>query len=359
MARAAHESGPSASPVPVAVVGATGYSGLELVQLLAAHGGAVIAGVFGSDRRGADEPRLSSVFPRLRGVCDLPVKAASVDDIVASGAKAVFLATPHAASYELAPALAERGVVVLDLSAAFRLKDASLYAAHYGFAHERGAWLARAAYGLPELFRQQVRDAMLIAVPGCYPTSVILPMSALVKAGALSGAGPIIADCISGVSGAGRHAALHTSFCEVSVQPYGVMTHRHGPEIEAYTGAWVMFTPHLGCYERGILSTIHAELAPGWTRQRVGECLQQAYGHEPFVRLLDQGQWPSVAGVRGTNFCDVGWAVDEARRRLIVVSAIDNLVKGAAGQAVQCFNVRFGLAETTGLLHAVADGKAS
>lgn len=338
------------------MVGAGGYSGAELVSILLGHPRARVCALFGSEKRGEDAAasELASSAPRLRGRCELPIRPANVAAVLESRPDAVFLATPHAASHELAPALAERGVVVFDLSAAFRLRDAGLYPAHYAFEHERREWLARAVYGLPELDRRALRDAALVAVPGCYPTSAIIPLAPLVRRGAVrEGTRPVI-DSVSGVSGAGRHATIATSFCEVSLQPYNVFKHRHAPEIEAYTGVRVVFTPHLAAFERGILSTIHVELAPGWSGERVGAVLREAYAGEPFVRLLPAGEWPSVGAVRHQNFCDIGWAVDEAAGHLILVSALDNLVKGAAGQAVQCMNARFGLPETLGLLHAGA-----
>lgn len=348
----------SARDISCVVVGASGYSGAELVALLAAHPRANLVGLFGSEKRegGDAAAAVSALFPRLRGVCDMSVQPASAAAILALKPAAVFLATPHAASHDLAPALADAGAVVLDLSAAFRLKDSAVFSKHYAFEHAHASWLSRAVYGLPELFRASIKDATLIAVPGCYPTSAILPLAPLVRAGAVAAGRSPIVDSTSGVSGAGRHAALHTSFCEVSLQPYGVFKHRHQPEIDAYVGARTIFTPHLGAYERGILSTIHVDLASDWNGERVADVMDRAYATETFVRLMPSGVWPSVAAVRHTNFCDIGWAVDESARHLIIASAIDNLVKGAAGQAVQCFNARFGVAETLGLLDAHGAG---
>ncbi|CAG0982485.1 N-acetyl-gamma-glutamyl-phosphate reductase [Phycisphaerales bacterium] len=299
----------------------------------------------------------SDTFARFRGRIDLPVRATSIPDVLACEPDAVFLATPHEASVELARGLmhAKPGLVVLDLSAAFRLNDAAQYPRHYGFEHPHADMLSHAAYGLPELFRDRVAKADLIAVPGCYPTSAILPLAPLVKAGAVATrpdgrpVRPII-DSTSGVSGAGRGLNLRSLFCEVHQQPYNVLKHRHQPEIDAYAGLATLFTPHLGPFERGILSTIHVELAPGWDDVKVRGTWSAAYGREPFVRLCPPGVWPSVADVRGTNFCDIACAVDAAWNHLIIASAIDNLVKGAAGQAVQCMNARFGLPETAGLL---------
>ncbi|MDX2131415.1 MAG: N-acetyl-gamma-glutamyl-phosphate reductase [Planctomycetota bacterium] len=340
------------------IVGAGGYSGAELVSILLGHPHAEIVGLFASAKREGEGARaLSETFGRFRGRLDLPVRATTVEDIAACRPDAVFLATPHEASVDLAPRLLDSGAtkVVLDLSAGFRLADASLYPTYYGFEHAHAAWLGRTVYGLVELTRPRLAGASLVAVPGCYPTSAILPLAPLVRAGAIATradgrvARPVI-DATSGVSGAGRGLALRSLFCEVHQQAYGVLTHRHQPEIDAYAGVPTVFTPHLGAYERGILATIHVELAPGWTGARVRECLDAAYGREAFVRLCPAGVWPSVADVRGTNFCDIAVAVDEGWGHAVLCSALDNLVKGASGQAVQCMNARFGLPETDGLL---------
>jgi N-acetyl-gamma-glutamyl-phosphate reductase len=348
----------------VAIVGAAGYSGAELASLLLLHPQVEIVGVFGSAKRDASQPQVfGEVFPRFRGRLDLPLLPGGASEILACRPDVVFLATPHEASVELAPGLLEGGAVVLDLSAAFRLRDAGLYPAFYGFEHARPELLASAVYGLPEMHREQIRGANLIAVPGCYPTSAILPLAPLVRAGAIAADGaagtgrlrrPIV-DSTSGVSGAGRKAEQRLLFCEVSQSAYGIFKHRHQPEIDAYAGTATLFTPHLGPYERGILSTIHVDLAPGWTAARVRGAIEAAYAGERFVRLLPKGTFPSVADVRGTNFCDIGVAVDEAWSHAIIVSAIDNLTKGAAGQAVQCMNIRMGFDEATALSGPVGE----
>jgi N-acetyl-gamma-glutamyl-phosphate reductase len=336
------------------IVGAAGYSGAELAAILLRHPGAEIVGLFGSGKSAQPEP-YSTAFPRFRGRLDLPVHAATPEAILTLTPDAVFLATPHEASADLASKLTGKAPCVLDLSAAFRLKDPALYPRHYAFEHPSPALLDRAVYGLPELFGHLLPTASLVAVPGCYPTSAILPLAPLVRAGAIAArpdgrpARPVI-DSTSGVSGAGRSLHLRSLFCEVHQQPYNVLKHRHQPEIDAYAGLPTLFTPHLGPYERGILSTIHVDLAPGWTEDRVRATLSDAYAGHPFVRLRPAGEWPSVADVRGTNFCDIALAVDQGWSHLIIASAIDNLVKGAAGQAVQCMNIRFGHSPTAGLL---------
>lgn len=339
----------------VVIVGASGYAGAELVGLLAAHPEAEIVALCGSSRRrdaqGDGGPsRFSDLFPRFAGIVDLEVGALDVASLVALDPDAVFLATPHELSHELAPSLVARGIPTFDLSAAFRLPDASAYPTHYGFAHEQPALLASAAYGMPELFAPAIAGADLIAVPGCYPTSAILPLRPLVDAGLLRSDREIIIDSTSGVSGAGRKAEVKSLFCEVSMQAYGVFKHRHRPEIATYVTRPVSFTPHLGCWDRGILSTIHAWLAPGVDERTIRATLGARYEGQPFIRLLAAGAWPSVAGVTRTNFCDIGLAIEGDH--LLIESAIDNLVKGAAGQAVQCFNIRFGLPQAIGLLPA-------
>jgi N-acetyl-gamma-glutamyl-phosphate reductase len=337
--------------VRVVIVGAGGYAGAELLSILLRHASAEVVGLFASARREkGDQPgRMSDIFPRFRGRCDLDVLAASPDAIRATNPDAVLLATPHEASLELVPGLLAMGAKVFDLSAAFRLKDASIYTRHYGFEHTRASELASAVYGLPELFRAPLRNADLVAVPGCYPTSAILPLRPLIVSGAIKPASRVIVDSVSGASGAGRAANQKNLFCEVSLQAYGVMGHRHEPEIGAYAGMPVVFTPHLAAFDRGILSTIHVELASGWDQARVTRTLHAAYANERFVRLFPSGQWPAVADVRGTNFCDLAWCASDDGH-LIISSCIDNLVKGAAGQAIQCLNLRFGLDESEGLL---------
>jgi len=333
--------------IKAAIIGAGGYSGAELVSILLRHPRAEIVGLFGSGK--SDKPQsMGDLYPRLRGRIQMPVAAAELGALKACGAEAVFLATPHEASIHWAADLMGLGVAapkVFDLSGAFRLKSAALYPKFYGFEHEQPDLLLKAVYGLPELHRKEIGKADLIAVPGCYPTSAILPLAPLARAGAIDRRRRAIVDSTSGVSGAGRSATVKSLFCEVSLQPYNVFKHRHNPEIDLYSGTPVVFTPHLGQFDRGILSTIHIELADRWDGPRLTETLKTAYGEEAFVRLMAPDGWPSVGAVRGTNFCDIGWAVDEANKHLIVVSAIDNLVKGAAGQAVQCFNVRFGFDE--------------
>ena len=332
------------------VIGAGGYSGAELTALLSAHEGVELVGLFASESRGSASPaRFGDLHPRWRGSIDLQVLPTEVDRVLALQPDAVFMATPHEVSHDLAPRFLDAGCTVFDLSAAFRLRDAALYPSIYGFDHRHPELLASAAYGLPELNEQSIAEEALVALPGCYPTSIILALEPLVRAGALAPGTLAIADSTSGVSGAGRSPALKSMFCEVSYGPYGVLSHRHAPEIELHSGAQVVFTPHLAPFDRGIVSTMHVTLHDGWDADAIRSLFQSAYGDAPFIRLLPQGAWPTVAAVRETNFCDLAFAVAPQRRHLIVVSAIDNLTKGAAGQAVQCFNIRFGFPQVAGL----------
>ncbi len=343
----------------VAIIGASGYSGAELVSILLAHPHAHIVGLFGSgkaEKSGGPPPSFADTFGRFRSILESPVAATDISAIASLKPDVAFLCTPHEASLELAPQLIERGMVVVDLSAAFRLQHIDNYPKFYGFEHSHTALLREAVYGLPELFREHLAkpSTRLIAAPGCYPTSIILPLAPLARAGAIAPNTRPIIDATSGVSGAGRKPEQRLLFCEVSHSVYGVFKHRHQPEIDEYVGQETLFTPHLGTYDRGILSTIHVDLALGWTEARVRDLMASAYAHEQFVRLCKPGTWPAVGDVRATNYCDIAIALQESTSasrpaHAIIVSAIDNLTKGAAGQAVQAMNVRFALDEATGL----------
>jgi len=335
----------------VIVIGATGYSGAQLTGLLLDHPEIEVLSLYGSSARGNKDSatRFDELFPKWRGCTDLTVQAMDLEKVINSDVDAVFLATPHEASHDIAPQLLNAGLTVLDLSGAFRLADHMLYQQRYGFVHNHKTLLEKAVYGLPELNREYLPQADLIAVPGCYPTSIILAIAPLIEVGAIDITSPIIADSVSGVSGAGKSPSAKSHFCEVSLEPYGVFTHRHGPEINQYCQTDVIFTPHLGAFDRGILSTMHMQIADSWDESRIRKLLKEKYDHEPFVRLLDKGSWPKISAVVNTNYCDIGLMEDEARNHLILVSAIDNLLKGAAGQAVQCMNLRFGFSETLGL----------
>jgi N-acetyl-gamma-glutamyl-phosphate reductase len=324
--------------IRVAVAGATGYSGQELVRLLARHPRAALGPVMASS--GGAPRRL----PGLARVWDGEV--APLDTGALAGAEAVFLATPDAASAEIAPALVARGVRVFDLSGAFRLKDAAARARWYPATQEMPDG---AAYGLAELNRAALRDARLVACPGCYPTAALLALRPLCDAGLLANDPSIVIDAKSGISGAGKTPSERTHFseCHGNVAAYGLFAHRHASEIEQELERAVTFVPHLVPLDRGILETIYARLRPGVSGGDIDATYESAYARAPFVRLRGDAL-PEIKHVAWTNFCDLGWRV--AGDRTVVVAAIDNLLKGAAGQAVQAFNVAFGFEECAGLL---------
>jgi len=331
----------SYSPVRVGVAGATGYSGVELLRLLSRHPAAQIMAAMGAP--GA-EPRL---VPALRRVWDAPVNGLDLDALAAS-TDAVFLALPDHAAAEVAPPLVARGKRVFDLSGAFRLRDAGLRKRWYPKTPEPPAPIV---YGLTEHNRDRLRESTLVACAGCYPTAAILALKPLLAAGLLHTSGaPLIIDAKSGVSGAGKTPTERTHFseCHGSLSAYGVFEHRHAVEIEQELGTPVTFVPHLLPIDRGILETIYAMLRPGASEPDVAAALHAAYDDSPFVRLTGR-DLPEIKHVAHTNFCDIGWRVNAATNQLVLVVCIDNLVKGAAGQAVQNFNVAFGFDEKTGL----------
>ncbi|MCC7416714.1 MAG: N-acetyl-gamma-glutamyl-phosphate reductase [Acidobacteria bacterium] len=324
----------------VAVAGATGYTGQELLRLLARHPGVTIAAATSSGPATANRslPALAGIW---RGVIT------PLDPGALRAADLVFLALPDAAAAKLAPPLLEAGARVIDLSGAFRLRDDGQRARWYP---ETGRLPEGLAYGLTELERDTVRTARLVANPGCYPTAALLALAPLRSAGLLAAGADIIVDAKSGVSGAGKTPSERTHFSEVhgSMGAYGVFNHRHGTEIEQVLGAPVTFTPHLVPLDRGIFSTIYVRLAAGATEETLAAVYERAYAGAPFVRLVGQAL-PEIKHVAYTNFCDIGWRVDPSGRA-ILVSVLDNLLKGASGQAVQNMNVMLGADETTGLL---------
>jgi N-acetyl-gamma-glutamyl-phosphate reductase len=335
----------------VAVVGGTGYTGFELVALLQHHPRVRLTAVTSQSYVGQ---RLDAVFPALRGTCALVCERLDVEAL-ARRADFVFVALPHKTAMEVVAPLFRAGKPVVDLSADFRLRDPAVYE-HWYQPHSARDVLAEAVYGLPELHAEQIRAARLVGNPGCYPTGVILAAAPLLAAGAVE-LDSLIADCKSGVSGAGRAATLVTHFCEANegLRAYKVAEHRHTPEIEQELSGVsgrpikVVFTPHLVPMSRGILSTIYARLSRDATDAEIEALYRRAYEKSPFVRVLDSGQMPSTLHVRGTNYCDIGWRVEQRTRTVIVVAAIDNLTRGASGQAVCNMNLMCGFGEETGL----------
>jgi len=339
----------------IAIVGSSGYTGGELYRILLYHPSAEVTVV--TSERSAGKP-ITDIFPHLLGLSDLicePLDPASI----AKKADLAFLALPHVTAQEAAFQLRKLGVKVVDLSADYRLADPALYETWYEHCHQYPDLLKSAVYGLPELHRERIRKASLIANPGCYPTSAILGLAPVV-AKKMIDVGTIVVDAKSGVSGAGRSPALAYHYPEANegFMAYKVGTHRHTPEIEqelsllAEAPVVLSFTPHLVPMTRGILSTIYAKLAGPADTGSLHAVFQEFYRNEPFVRLLPLGQFPNVRNVRGSNFCDIGVHSDVRTGRAVIVTAIDNLVKGASGQAVQNMNLMMGFEESAGLKFA-------
>ena len=341
----------------IAIIGASGYSGEELVRLLLNHPCVELAAV--TSRQNAGQT-LAQVFPKFASHPKSKTLRFSEPnaELLAKQADVVFLALPHGVAAEYAVPLLDAGCLVIDLSADFRLKSAEIYKEFYAHDHPAPDLLKKSVYGLPEIYREQIKKALLVASPGCYPTSILLPVIPLLKAGLIKPAG-IIADSLSGVSGAGRKAEADYLFCECneSVRPYSVPKHRHLSEIEeqlslaAGVNVAIQFTPHLIPVNRGILTTLY--LTPtekSVDAENISARYRKVYGNEPFVRLLDGKNLPDTKNVTGTNVIEIAWRLDPRTGRLIVMSAEDNLVKGASGQAVQSLNLLCGFPETAGLV---------
>ncbi len=335
----------------IAVVGASGYTGVELLRLLSRHPEVQLVCVTSRQHAGQ---KVTDVFPSLQGSLELTFT--DVDPaVLAQQADLVFTAVPHQTAMGMIPQLLDTGCRVVDLSADFRIRDVSVYEDWYQ-PHTAAELLAEAVYGLPELYRDQVPAARLVANPGCYPTSIALALAPLLEQELIDPT-TIIVDSKSGTSGAGRAAKVDTLFCEVNegFKAYGLPRHRHTPEIEqtltalAKRAVTISFTPHLLPVNRGILSTCYASTKGAITLDAVHEVYAARYADEPFVRVLPKGALPNVAQVNGSNFCDIGLVVDDRTGRVVVVSTIDNLVKGAAGLAVQNMNLMLGLKENAGL----------
>jgi len=352
------------SPIKTAIVGASGYSGEELARLLLGHPHVELAAVTSRQYAGQS---VAQIFPKHSQYARSRILRFSDPKVetLAKAAEIVFLALPHGVAAVFAAPLIDLGCKVIDLSADFRLRSADVYREFYGGEHPAPALLSKAVYGMPELYRNEIRHANLIASPGCYPTSILLPTIPLLKAGLIKSNG-MIADSLSGVSGAGRKVELDYLFseCNESMRPYGIPKHRHLSEIEeqltlvAGKPVVLQFSPHLIPVNRGILTTLY--LAPekqfsgesemAALQEQVAQCYQKAYANEPFVRVLEGKALPDTKNVTGTNMIEIAWRLDARTGRLIVMSAIDNVVKGASGQAVQSMNIVCGFPETAGLI---------
>ncbi len=347
----------TAKAVRVAIAGATGYAGRELVRLLARHPFARLARLTFSGRDGKGAFPVEQAHPALRGKPSLACQPLRLEDFSPSEVDLVFLATPHETSLELAPALVERGLRVVDLSGAFRLEDPNAYPRWYGFEHVAPQALERAVYGLTELNAAEIRMARLVSNPGCYATCVVLALAPLLQAGWVDVAAGIVCDAKSGASGAGRAPSDKLHFPEVNenCRAYGLFNHRHVPEIlQALKLEEKNFilTPHLLPITRGILSTVYLRLVSSRTLDQIVSLFRDFYAPAPLVRVYDDGTLPEIQAVAQTNYADLGFALDPlpGATRLVVVSALDNLGKGAAGQAVQNMNLMCGFAEETALV---------
>jgi N-acetyl-gamma-glutamyl-phosphate reductase len=337
----------------VAICGGSGYTGAELLRILSGHPRVTVTAVTSEQSAGKSPAHL---YPHLRGHADLTFEPLRKEKLLKK-ADIFFMALPHAASQDAVAYFVKKGKQVVDLSADFRLKNPQVYEQWYKTSHRHGAVLEEAVYGLPELHRKEIKKARLVANPGCYPTAALLGLAPLVRAG-MAGTGSIVIDAKSGTTGAGRKADVSLSFCEVNegFRAYGVTTHRHTPEIEQELTALagepvaVTFTPHLLPVDRGILCTTYARAAKPVDEDELRRVFVRAYAREPFVEVLGPGELPNVKHVRGGNSCHVAVAYNGRTGTVIVVTVIDNLVKGAAGQAVQCMNLMTGSRETTGLL---------
>jgi N-acetyl-gamma-glutamyl-phosphate reductase len=340
----------------IAIIGASGYSGEELIRLLLNHPDAELTVITSRSNAGMT---LAEVFPRFAS----HPKSQTIRFIepnaksLAKHVDLAFLALPHGVAAEFAIPLLVAGCSVIDLSADFRLKSAAAYKDFYGKDHPAPALLIKAVYGLPEIYRAMIKKALLVASPGCYPTSILLPLIPLLKAKLIKPTG-IIANSMSGVSGAGRKAEPEYLFCECneSVRAYGVPKHRHLSEIEqelsfaAKSPVTIQFTPHLIPVNRGILTTLYLEPTAEAKPETITACYADAYGSEPFIRILDDKHLPDTKNVTGTNNLEIAWRLDPRTGRLIVISAEDNLIKGASGQAIQSMNILCGFPETAGLV---------
>lgn len=336
----------------VGIVGATGYTGAELVRLLASHPDVELTMLTSRQYKGE---KFDHVYPAMTGVTDLFCEEFLIDDLC-DKAEIIFTALPHSLPMQYIPDFINRGKKVIDLSADFRFHDPAIYESVYQ-PHTAKNLIKNAVYGLSEVYTDKIRDASLVGNPGCYPTSILLPLIPLVK-NKLVDLHAIIADSKSGVSGAGRSLSLINHFCEAneSFKAYKITTHRHTPEIEevlskeAGKSIAISFVPHLVPMTRGMLSTLYIQLNNNVSENDARECMNSFYANHPFIRIRSENQLPDTMHVKGTNYCDIGLKLDKKTNRMVIVSVIDNLIKGASGQAIQNMNIMLGLDETTGLM---------
>jgi N-acetyl-gamma-glutamyl-phosphate reductase len=340
-------------PRNIAVIGVTGYTGFELATLLLRHPAIAKPTFYVRETNGFH--CLSQLFPQLRARGEAPLRPLSLQDVISGPAGTAFLATPHEASVEYAPKLLDAGLRVIDLSGAFRFSSTETFTSWYKLPAPHAAHLKHGVYGMPELYSDQIRGAKLVANPGCYATSVILALRPLSQAGLLSPSQTVVCDCKSGATGAGKDPRRDLHFVEVdeNFRAYNLFSHRHTPEIVEHTGlpeSQITFTTHLLPVARGILSTIYVSLSARQTPESIAALYRGFFAGKPMVRIWAAGKLPELQHVANTNFCDIGFTLDSQGQRLIVISCLDNLGKGAAGQAVQNLNLMLGIEEQTGLL---------
>ena len=342
--------------LPCVLFGASGYTGVELAKLICGHPKLHLHSLFVSENSVDAGKPLSQLYPVVSGLIDQPLMPANTDNIesVLSNLQSydktlIFLATPHEFSHDIAASLMTEHTQVFDLSGAFRLKDTSLYTKHYGYLHKNSELTLGAPYGLPEWNAKAFINAPLISLPGCYPTAAQLALKPLIYAGLLANDAAPVINAVSGVSGAGRKANLATSFCELSLKPYQIFCHRHSPEIEQELGRSVIFTPHIANFARGILATITVKVKNNTYLSNINHAFDECYHNQPLVRLRKEA--PAINDVAHTPFCDLYWQL--YGEHLIIISAIDNLLKGAASQAIQCANLASGWPQQLGLLPAL------
>jgi N-acetyl-gamma-glutamyl-phosphate reductase len=339
-------------PRQIAVVGVTGYTGFELARILLRHPAVKTPTFYVRDTQGKN--CLGELFPQLRGIGEAPLRPLSIDAITTSSAGTAFLATPHEVSAEIAPAFLDAGLRVVDLSGAFRFRSAATFTSWYKLPAPHANYLGEAVYGIPELYANEIASARLTANPGCYATSVILALRPLSDAAWIAPLSSVVCDCKSGATGAGKEPRQDLHFAELdeNFKAYNLFSHRHTPEILEHTGLTedrLVFSTHLLPLARGILSTIYVTLAESHSPEEIEALYRKFYAGRPMVRIWRAGTLPELQHVAHTNFCDIGFALDKSGRRLIVVSCLDNLGKGAAGQAVQNLNHMLGIEEQTAL----------
>ncbi|AEO08416.1 N-acetyl-gamma-glutamyl-phosphate reductase [Buchnera aphidicola str. Ak (Acyrthosiphon kondoi)] len=331
----------------VLIIGASGYAGAELVNYMNRHTFANVKKIFVS-KNSLDLGKLfSEVHQQFKNIIDLRFEAISNSNCIKKNIDAVFLATDHSVSHSLVPFFLSSGCIVFDLSAAYRIKKSKVYLSYYGFVHQYKELLKKSVYGLAEWKEKKIKKANLIAVPGCYATCIQLALKPLIEEDVLCNKNMPIINAVSGVSGAGRKANLNNSFCEVSLQPYNIFTHRHNPEIVEQLGIPVIFIPHLGSFSRGIIATITCKLKSNIKSIDIYNIFHKFYKNKPLIRMYKKFL-PSIRSVEKQPFCDIGFIIKD--NYIVIVTAEDNLLKGAAAQAVQCFNIRFGFSETESII---------